>query len=764
MRRKKSFWLEFIPAFILVFALAIAFSFVLTKSFLFAQEKADESLLTPERIFSSREFVSERFGPAKWLPDGLSYTVVEKSKEFEGGMDVVQVDARTGERRVLVPASSLIEPGKSAPLRIEDYNWSADGNLLLIYTNSSRVWRLNTRGDYWVCDMKSGRLKKLGAKFEPSSLMFAKFSPVARKVAYVYQNNIYVEDIDSSKVEQLTRDGSDNIINGTSDWVYEEEFSLRDGFRWSPDGRRIAFWRFDTSSIQDFYLINNTDSLYPRIIPIKYPKVGTLNADCKIGIVEVEGGRVEFINLPGDPRKDYYLPRMEWAGNSEIIFQRLNRRQNNNQVMIYDLNSASLRTIFTDEDAAWVEVIDDFIWLERGRSLLWLSERDGWRHIYLVDSGGKPARQITRGKFDVIDIAGVDERGGWLYFIASPDDATRRYLYRVNFRAALAGKAQPQRVTPEGFLGTNAYDLAPGCRFAFHTYSKLDQPPIINLVSLPHHRVVRPLVKNEALKAKVERLSRRPVEFFKVDIGEAVLDGWCIKPPDFQENKRYPLIVYVYGEPAGQTVVDRWGGNNYLWHLLLAQKGYVVVSIDNRGTPAPRGREWRKCIYRKVGILAPVDQAKAVKALLERWPWLDEKRVGVWGWSGGGQMTLNAMFKFPDLYRTGIAIAFVSDQLLYDTIYQERYMGLPEDNPEGYREGSPIHFAGNLKGNLLIIHGTGDDNVHYQSFERLVNELVARNKLFSMMAYPNRSHGISEGENTTLHLYRTMLDFWLKNL
>ncbi|MDI6698919.1 MAG: S9 family peptidase [Candidatus Saccharicenans sp.] len=728
------------------------------------QGKSDEGLLTPERIFSSREFVSERFGPARWLPDGRSYTVVEKSKEVEGGMDIVRVDAKTGERRVLVSASSLLDPGKSGPLRIDDYSWSADGNLLLVYTNSRRVWRLNTRGDYWVFDRTSGRLKKLGVNFEPSSLMFAKISPVARKVAYVFRNNIYVEDIDGSTVEQLTRDGSDNIINGTSDWVYEEEFSLRDGFRWSPDGRRIAFWRFDTSSIKDFYLINNTDSLYPRLIPIKYPKVGTLNADCKIGLVEVESGRVEFIKLPGDPRKDYYLPRMDWAGNSEIIFQHLNRLQNKNQVMIYDLAGAKLKTIFTDEDAAWVEVMDDFVWIDRGRSLLWLSERDGWRHVYLVDRDGKPARQITRGQFDVVDIAGVDEKGGWLYYIASPDDATRRYLYRINFRTALAGRAQPQRVTPGGLVGTNTYDLAPGCGYAFHTHSRLDVPPAISLVSLPEHRVVRPLAKNEALKAKVERLNRRTVEFFKVDIGEAVLDGWCLKPPDFQESKRYPVIVYVYGEPAAQTVVDRWGGNNYLWHLLLAQKGYVVISIDNRGTPAPRGREWRKCVYRKVGIIAPVDQAKAVKSLLEKRPWLDEKRVGVWGWSGGGQMTLNAMFKFPDLYRTGIAVAFVSDQLLYDTIYQERYMGLPEDNPEGYREGSPIHFAGNLKGNLLIIHGTGDDNVHYQSFERLVNELIARNKLFSMMAYPNRSHGISEGENTTLHLYRTMLAFWLKNL
>jgi len=272
------------------------------------------------------------------------------------------------------------------------------------------------------------------------------------------------------------------------------------------------------------------------------------------------------------------------------------------------------------------------------------------------------------------------------------------------------------------------------------------------------------MVKNELLKAKVEALDRRPAEFFKVDIGEATVDGWCLKPADFDVQKKYPVIVYVYGEPAAQTVVDNWGGNTYLWHLFLTQRGYVVISIDNRGTPAPRGREWRKCVYRKVGILAPADQAAAVKALIKQWPWIDSSRIGVWGWSGGGQMTLNAMFKYPEIYKTGIAVAFVSDQLLYDTIYQERYMGLPEDNKEGYRDGSPINFAHNLKGNLMIIHGTGDDNVHYQSFERLTNELITYDKLFSMMIYPNRSHSISEGKNTTLHLYRTMLNFFLENL
>lgn len=728
---------------------------------LVGQEKNFDPWLTPERIFLNRDFIPDSFGPARWLPDGRTYTTVEKSAEIEGGTDIVAYDAETGRRQVLISASVLIDRKNSRPLRVEGYDWSKYGRHLLIFTNSQRVWRLNTRGDYWVFDLATKQLKKLAEKFESSSLMFAKFSPSARQVAYVYRNNIYVEDIDGGQIRKLTSDGSETIINGTSDWVYEEEFSLRDGFRWSPDGRHIAFWRFDTSSIQDYYLINNTDSLYPKIIPIKYPKVGTMNSECKIGVVNVATGKTDWIALPGDSRKDYYLPVMDWTQDSKgVIFQHINRLQNTNQVMIFDLASRELRTIFTDRDQAWVEVMDDFIWLNKGKNLLWLSEQDGWKHVYEIFLDGRPSRQITRGQFDVISLGGLDEKRGWLYFMASPDNATQRSLYRVR----LNQNSKPERVTPLTLPGSHSYQMSPDGGFAIHTYSTFDSPPVIDLVNLPRHRVLRTLVTNESLRAKVSALKKEPAEFFKVDIGQAILDGWCLKPPDFDENKKYPVIVYVYGEPAAQTVLDRWGGNSYLWHLLLAQEGYVVISIDNRGTPAPKGREWRKCVYRQVGILAPADQAAALKALIKQWPWLDASRIGVWGWSGGGQMTLNAMFKYPDLYRTGIAVAFVSDQLLYDTIYQERYMGLPQDNPEGYREGSPIHFAGNLKGNLLIIHGTGDDNVHYQSFERLVNELIAQNKLFSMMAYPNRSHGISEGKNTTIHLYRTMLNFFLKNL
>ncbi|MDA0285451.1 MAG: prolyl oligopeptidase family serine peptidase, partial [Planctomycetota bacterium] len=354
----------------------------------------------------------------------------------------------------------------------------------------------------------------------------------------------------------------------------------------------------------------------------------------------------------------------------------------------------------------------------------------------------------------------VDEASGWLYFIASPDDASQRYL----FRSRLNG-CDLQRVTPQETPGTHGYQMSTDSRFAIHQISSTERPPIVTLITLPDHESVRILETNDELCRKLDKLQKGNIEFTRVDIGDGVtLDGWCMSPANVDPSRSYPLLVYVYGEPAGQTVVDRWGGNSWLWHLMLTQRGYVVMSFDNRGTNAPRGREWRKCIYQKIGILPPQDQAAAVEAVLKQRPWIDRNRVGVWGWSGGGSSSLHAIFKYPKLYATAIAIAPVPNQRYYDTIYQERYMGLPETNADGFRDGSPINFAKQLEGNLLLIHGTGDDNCHYQTTEMLMDELIAHNKQFSMMAYPNRTHSIKERKNTTRHLRELMTRYLLQNL
>jgi len=726
--------------------------------------QGDPGLLTLDRI-GQGEFRAQSYGPIRWTAGGTSYTILEPSARVKEAEDLVQYDVASGRRTVLIPARRLVPPGDSVPIAIEDFAWSPAGPGVLVYTNSQRVWRQNTRGDYWLVDTTSWSLRKLGPGAKPSTLMFATFSPDGRRVAYVREHNLYVETVADGQVTQLTSDGSPTVVNGTFDWVYEEELSLRNGFRWSPDGARIAYWQLNMDSVRNFDLINDTDSLYSFVIPVQYPKAGTSNSAARIGIVAATGGPTKWLDLPGDPRNQY-LARMDWAASPrEVVIQRLNRLQNTNDVMLGDAETGGVRTVLTERDSAWLDVVDDLKWLDGGKSFLWMSERDGWRHLYRISRDGKSVRLLTPGSFDLISpdaafgsgyVHAVDTTGGWAYFSASPDNAAQRYLYR----ARLDGKGRPERLTPAGQSGSHDYDIAPGARWALHTWSAFDKPPSIELTRLPKHETIRMLVDNAELVARLAKLQTRPVEFFRVAADDGTkLDGWLLKPADFDSTKRYPVLFHVYGEPASQTVLDDWGGFLSLWHRMLAQQGYIVASVDNRGTPAPRGRAWRKSIYRQIGVLASADQAAAARYLAGR-PYVDPARIGIWGWSGGGSMSLNAIFRYPDVYAMAMSVAPVPDLRLYDTIYQERYMGLPSENAEGYRIGSPITFADRLRGSLLVVHGSGDDNVHYQGTERLVNALVAANKPFTMMAYPNRSHCICEGQGTTRHLFQ-MLERYL---
>ena len=720
---------------------------------------ADNSRLTLDRIFTEREFRTARGPSLRWLEDGSTYTTLEESPEFEEHYDIVRHRADDGGMEILVPASRLIPEGAEEPLAIDDYIWSDGGDKLLVFTNTRRVWRHNTRGDYWVLDLESGELSKLGGEAEEATLMFAKFSPDATRVAYVRERDIYVESLVDGTITRLTTAEAEHIVNGTSDWVHEEELGLRDGFRWSPDGRRIAYWNFDTSGIETFYLINNTDELYPKLTGIPYPKAGTTNSATRIGIVSADGGETTWMEESDDPR-EHYLARMEWANNSdEIIVQHLNRPQNELAIMIGDVESGAYRTITVDRDEAWIDYVDTWPWLDDGRWFLWTSERDGWRHVYRISRDGERVELLTPGEFDVTSIERVDEEGGWLYYTAVPDNPLGRQL----LRAPLDGSGDVERLTPEDAPGWHSYDVSPSGEWALHTHSRFGQPPTIDFVRLPAHTVERTLVDNAELQAKLDALEQGEKRFFRVRMQDGLeLDGWELLPPDFDPSKRYPIFFYVYGEPWGQTVADRWGGSTYLWHLMLAQQGYVVVSIDNRGTRSPRGREWRKVIYKNVGPIAAEDQAEAARQLLAS-GYIDPERVSIWGWSGGGSMTLNMLFRHPEIYKTGISVAPVPDQRYYDTIYQERYSGHPEHDPESYEQGSPITFAENLEGNLLLIHGTGDDNVHYQGSEALINKLIGAGKQFEMMAYPNRSHGIHEGEGTTRHLFQKMTDYLNRN-
>jgi len=742
------------------FSFVLVLPFLLTPASVTAQE-GDPASVTLERIYESADFRGDYFGQARWLEDGTFYTTLEPSEAVIGGLDLVRYETESGVRTIIVSASLLLPEGRDRPLGIQGYEWSPDGSRLLIYTNSRRVWRQNTRGDYWVFEMDGYGLHQIGADRPESSLMFAKFDPTGERVAYVSEHDLFVEDVSTGEVTRLTDDGSDTLINGTFDWVYEEEFFDRDGFRWSPDGSSIAYWKLDAEGVRDFLMIDNTDSLYSYTVPVEYPKAGTTNSAARVGVIPSSGGGTTWCDVPGDPRNNY-IPRMEWSGNSdEIVIQRMNRLQNTNQVMLCDAATGATRTILTETDPSYLDAVDDWQWLDGDEEFTWVSDRTGWRHLYRVSRDGGKVRDVTDDgdDWEIVGVLRIDEKGGRVYFTASPETATQRYLYR----SRLNGRGDAERLTPDGEPGTHGYNISPNARYAIHTWSSFGTPPVTELIRLPDHEVIRSLVDNRGLMETVEALDRGDHEFFQVDIGDAMLDAWIMYPPDFDPSLQYPILFYGYSEPWGQTVLDAWGGGNYLWHLMLTQQGYIVASVDNRGTPGPRGRDWRKALYRKIGQLNVADLSAAARIIIDR-PYVDAERVGTWGWSGGGEMALNLIFQYPDVYGTAIAVAAVSHQQYYDTIYTERYMGLPDEAWDDYVAGAPVTHAKNLQGNLLIVHGTGDDNVHYQNFEVLVNELIRHNKHFTMLAYPNRSHGIFEGEGTRLHLYTEMTRYLDENM
>ena len=685
-----------------------------------------------------------------WLKAGNTYAQQESDEIL-----TYTLPART--KQVLLAKEKLIPAGKKEPLRVRSFSLAPDEQKILLNTNTVKVWRLETKGDYWVYDWQKQTLIQIGAKLPASSLMFAKFSPDGNKVAYVSQNNIYTEDLNTKQVTQLTADGTRKRINGTFDWVYEEEFYCRDGFRWSPDSKKIAFWQIDANQVKDYLMINQTDSIYPRVVPVEYPVAGEAPSPYKIGVVDVTTALINWMDIPGDPRQ-HYLPRLEWAANTtELIVQQLNRKQNESKIFLCNVATKQAKQIYAEKDNAWIDILPAWSdaykfggwdWLNNGKEFVWASEKDGWRHLYRISRDGKKETLLTPGNYDVVEMIALDEAGGHVYFMASPDNATQNYLYRV----ALNGKGKAQRLSPPTQAGTHSYNLSPNAKFAQHQFSNYYTQPASEWVSLPDHQAID---GNSAVAQAVAQAdkTKSPVEFFKVKTQNGVeMDAWMVKPTSFDPTKKYPVVFQVYTEPASQTVVDRYGiGNNRLYQGSMANDGYIYVSIDNRGTPGPKGRAWRKSIYRKVGTLNIQDQAMAAREIIKR-PYVDPSRVAVWGWSGGGSTTLNLLFQYPDIYQTGISIAAVGNQLTYDNIYQERYMGLPQENREDFVKGSPITHAKNLKGNLLYIHGTGDDNVHYNNAEQLINELIKQGKQFQVMPYPNRTHSISEGEGTTKHL------------
>lgn len=681
----------------------------------------------------------------QWTPDGNAYYEMK-----DGG--IVKVDIRTNAETAVINKSQVTPAGRSS-LNIAAYTFSADNNKVLIFTNTAKVWRYNTRGDYWVMDIGANKLTQLGKGRPSKSLMYAKLSPDGRMAGYVSEHNLFVEDLAGGKITQLTFDGTRKLINGTFDWVYEEEFGCRDGFRWSPDGNSIAYWQVDATGIRDYFMLNTTDSSYSRVIPVEYPKVGEAPSPVKIGVVSITGGETKWMNIEGDPRQ-HYLPRMEWSDAATLIVQQLNRKQQQSKLFYCNTQDGTSSPFYGESNDSWIEIKsywndDDptgWEWLNGKKEFVWVSEKDGWRHLYKVSSDGKKETLLTSGKYDISSIECIDEAGNFIYFMASPDNATQLYLYKVK----MDGKSKAQLVTPASMAGTHGYTVSPNAKFAKHTFSNYKTPPVAEWISLNDHKALD-AANSIAATMQVDKNSK--VTYTKITTEDGVtVDAWINPPNNFDSAKKYPVVFYVYGEPAATTTGDSYGNHkNFLYNGDMSGDGYFQVAVDNRGTPSLKGAAWRKAIYRNIGNINVKDMAMAAKKLLAS-PYYDKDRVAVWGWSGGGSSTLNLMFRYPEIFKTGIAVAAVGNQLFYDNIYQERYMGLPQENRDDFINGSPVTYAKNLKGNLLYIHGTGDDNVHYSNAEVLVNELIKYNKQFQFMPYPNRTHGLSEGEGTGLHL------------
>lgn len=701
----------------------------------------------------------------RWTKEGNSFCRFEQN-------EIVLVTLPANDRKVVVSKQQLTPAGQSAPLNLNLFNFSDDGKKVLLYTNAARVWRINTRGNYWVLDLATNQLSQIGRGRPDRSLMFAKFSPDGSQVAYVSEYNVYVENLSNGQITQLTNDGTRKFINGTFDWVYEEEFACRDGIRWSPDSKAVLYWQIDARDTRDYYMINNTDSVYSRIIPVEYPKVGEDPSACRLGVANVATGKTTWLNVPGDPRQ-HYIVRAEYIpGTNDILLQQLNRKQNESVIIRANGSTGVTTPIFTEKDAAWIDVFTPgsaespysvdfrhtYTWLLNGKEFLWESEKDGWNHLYRISTDGKKQTLITPGNFDVMTTKNVDEKSGYVYYLASPNNATQKYLYRTR----LDGKGKAELLTPSTQQGTHNYIISPNARFATHTFNNAYTRPLQETIALPSHK---PLNEKESIASKLASAQEeKSVEFFKIKTEEGVeMDGWMVKPKNIDASKKYPVVFYVYTEPGGANVTDTYGtAENFLYEGDMREDGYVYISIDNRGTPVAKGREWRKSFYRKSGIINTRDQAMAAKEVL-KWNFIDPERVAVWGWSGGGTATLNLMFQFPEIYKTGISIAAVTNLLTYDNIYTERYMGLPKENMEDFVKGSALTYAKNLQGKLLVVHGTGDDNVHFQNAEMLINELVKHNKQFQYMAYPNRSHSMQEGEGTFQHLMSLYTNFLKAN-
>ncbi len=701
--------------------------------------------LSVQSIWGSREFASDLLS-VQWMRDGQYFTTTEDRDG--GGTNLYRIEARSSTRELLIDGGDLVPEGADGPIDIESYQFSPDGSKLLIFTNSVRVWRNNTKGEYYVWDFDTGTLIPVSRR--QGYQMFAKFSPDGRYVGFVREHNIFLRNLDSGAEIQLTHDGDENIINGTTDWVYEEELGLRDAFRFSPDGSRVAFWRLDQTAIKPYYLIDET-ALYPELMPVRYPKAGTPNSKVQLAVVDIATGKISWIDLGEE--QEIYVAAMDFAGSPDgIWFTRLNRHQNKSEVLVADVSTGISHVVMTDTDSAWVEVeAGGPWWISGGEQFLYPSERDGYRQLLLYARDGSLVQKVTTGAWDVLDVYAVDEQAGLVYFTGAVDGPLVRPIYRIG----LDGTGLT-RLSTDG--GTHRALFNPSYSMYVDTLSRAGHPAVQTLHEADG-RFIRTIAANAELREKVGALDLQVPEFLTIPVGDGVeLNAYMIKPKDFDPAGQYPLLMFAYGGPGSQRVTDAWGGGRYLWHQQLAREGYLIACVDNRGTGA-RGRDFKKVTYLKLGRYESADQIAAARYFASQ-PYVDGERIGIWGWSYGGYMSLLSLLLGEGVFKAAISVAPVTDWRFYDTIYTERYMRTPRENPHGYDRSAPLTYADKLRGNLLIVHGTGDDNVHLQHTMEMIRALEETGKQFDMRLYPNWTHSIA-GRAARVNLYEYFTR-WLK--
>lgn len=698
--------------------------------------------ITLEDIWKSKKFTPEVVRGIRSLNDGEHYTTLQHS-------NVIKFEYKSGDSiEAVVLGAELKFDGN--PINIDDYAFNKSETKLLLATEEKPLYRHSSSYKYFAFDRTDQKLREIA---DGKHVYHATFSPVSNQVAYVFENNLFVEDLDARKTIQITTNGKQNeFINGMSDWVYEEEFAFTKAFEWSPDGRFIAYYEFNERDVKQFSMTTYNGQLYPEEYKFKYPKAGEANSKVQLYIYHID--REMKVHVEIGERDDIYIPRIKWTKDvSTLSVQRMNRLQNRLELLLADAVTGKTRVVLKESSDTYIDITDNLTFLD-SQEFIWSSEKDGYNHLYLYDVAGNEKVQLTSGQWDVTQFYGVDAKGKNFFYQSSEDGPTQRHVYSASLNGNFKRKLTPNK-------GQNYAQFSNSMEYLINNHSDANTPAFISLIN-EKGKQIRVLKDNSALKQRLAEMKLPQKEFFSFTPSHGTsLNAWMVKPTNFDPTKKYPVLVSIYGGPGSNTVNDSWGSKTQMWELMLAQQGYIIVSVDNRGT-GNRGREFKNCTYKQLGKLEVEDYIETAK-YLGTLGYVNPARIGMYGWSYGGYMSSLALTKGADYYSMAIAVAPVTNWRFYDSIYTERYMRTPQENAKGYDDNSPINHVEKMKGAYLLVHGTGDDNVHFQNSVEMTEALIEANKQFDFYMYPDRNHGIY-GKNARLHLFTKMTDFIKKNL